>query len=66
MSLNTTSEGMFNIKNPEEVVRFIQTWRLAISWKHYFERKKLAIVFGNEQMNEVKAKLDIIHQLLDK
>ena len=31
-----------------------------------FERKKYATILGNDQMDEVKAKLDSVHKLLTK
>ena len=31
-----------------------------------FERKKSATILGNDQMDEVKAKLDSVHKLLRK
>ena len=31
-----------------------------------FERKKSATIIGNDQMDEVKAKLDSVHKLLRK
>ena len=67
MSLDTTSEGNFNTRNPEEAVRLIENLASRNSTKNTdFERRKLVTVFGKEQMNDVKAKLGSVHKLLKK
>ena len=63
MALDTTSEGNFNTRNPEEAVRLIEN--LASTKNTDFERRKSATL-GKEDLDDVKAKLDSIHKLLKK
>ena len=66
MALDTTSEGKFNTRNPEEAVRLIENLASSNSTKNTdFERRKSATL-GKEEMDDVKAKLDSVHKLLKK
>ena len=67
MALDTASEGKFNTRNPVEVVRLIENQANSSSTKSTdFERKKYVASLGKEQMDEVRAKLDVVHELLRK
>jgi len=67
MALNTASEGNFNTRNPVEAVRLIENLANSSSTKNTdFERKKSVASLGKEQMDEVRAKLDVVHELLRK
>ena len=67
MALDTSSEGNFNTRNPEEAVRLIENLASSNSTKNTdFGRRKSAAILGKEQMDEVKAKLESVHKLLRK
>ena len=67
MALDTASERNFNTRNPMEAMRLIENLANSSSTKNtYFERKKSVASLGKEQMNEVRAKLDVVHELLRK
>ncbi|WZZ45372.1 uncharacterized protein LOC125583582 [Brassica napus] len=67
MALDASSNGNFNTRNPEEAVRVIENLASSSSTKNTdFERKKSASILVNDQMDEVKAKLDSVHKLLRK
>ena len=67
MALDTASEGNFNTRNPVEAVRLIENLANSSSTKNTdFERKKSVASLGKEQMDEVRAKLDVVHELLRK
>ena len=67
MALDASSNGNFNTRNPEEAVKVIKNLASSNSTKNTdFERKKSATILGNDQMDEVKVKLDSIHKLLRK
>src|SRR5690606_35945445 len=65
MALDTASDGNFNTRNPVEPVKLIENLANISSTKNTdFERNKSVEFLGNEQMEEVKAKLDAVNQLL--
>ena len=65
MALDPSSNGNFNTRNPQEAVKVIENLASSNSTKNIdFERKKSATILGNDQMDEVKAKLDSVHKLL--
>ncbi|WZZ45092.1 hypothetical protein YC2023_041351 [Brassica napus] len=67
MALDTASEGNFNTRNPVETMRLIENLANISSTKNTdFERKKSIASLGKEQMDEVRAKLDVVHELLRK
>ena len=67
MALDTASEGKFNTRNPVQAVRLIENLANCSSTKNIgFERKKSVASLGKEQMDEVRAKLDVVHELLRK
>ncbi|WZZ58578.1 hypothetical protein YC2023_058685 [Brassica napus] len=67
MALDASSNGNFNTRNPEEVVKVIENLASSKSTKNTdFERKRSATILGNDQMDEVKAKLDSVHKLIKK
>ncbi|KAG2292704.1 hypothetical protein Bca52824_039373 [Brassica carinata] len=67
MALDASSNGNFNTRNPEEAVRVIENLASSSSTKNTdFERKKSATILVNDQVDEVKAKLDSVHKLLRK
>ena len=67
MALDTASEGNFNTRNPVEAMRLIENLANSSSTKYTdFERKKFAASLGKEQMDEVRGKLDVVHELLRK
>ena len=67
MALDTASEGNFNTRNPVEALRLIENLANNNSTKNTdFERKKSVASLGKEHMDEVKAKLDVVHELLRK
>ena len=67
MALDASSDGKFNTRNPEEVVRVIENLTSNNSTKNTdFERKRSASILGNGKMDEVRAKLDSVHKLLRK
>ena len=67
IALDTASEGKFNTRNPVEVVRLIENLANSTNTKNTdVERKKSGASLGKEQMDEVRAKLDVVHELLRK
>ena len=67
MALDTASEGNFNTRNPVEAMRLIENLANSSSTKNTdFEKKKSVASLGKGQMDEVRAKLDVIHELLRK
>ncbi|WZY72266.1 hypothetical protein YC2023_004506 [Brassica napus] len=67
MALDTVSEGNFTTRNPLEAVRLIKNLVNSSSTKNTdSERKKFVASIGKEQMDEVRAKLDVVHELLRK
>ena len=67
MALDASSNGIFNTMNPQEAVKVIENLVSSNSTKNTdFERKKSATILGNDQMDEVKAKLESVHKLLRK
>ena len=67
MALDTASEENFNTRNSVEAVRLIENLANSSSTKNTnFERKKSVASLGKEQMDEVRAKLDVVHELLRK
>ena len=67
LALDTANEGNFNLMNPEEAVRHIKNLASTNSTKNTdFERNVLAITLRNEQLDDVKPKLDSVHKLLKK
>ncbi|WZZ44738.1 hypothetical protein YC2023_040997 [Brassica napus] len=67
MALDGSSNGNINTRNPEEAIKAIENLASSSSTKNTdFERKKSAIILWNDQMDEVKAKLDSVHKLLRK
>ena len=67
MALDASSNGNFNTRNPGEAMKVIENLASSNITKNTdFERKKSATIIGNDQMDEVKAKLDSVHKLLRK
>ena len=67
MALDTSSNGNFNTRNPEEAVKVIENLASCSNTKNTdFESKNSATILGNDQMDEVKEKLDSVHKLLKK
>ena len=67
MALDASSNVNFNTRNPEEAVKVIENLASRNNSKNTdFEKKRSATILGNEQMDEVKAKLDSVHKLLKK
>ena len=67
MALDASSNGNFNTRNPEEAIKVIENLASSNNTKNTdFERKRSATILGNDQMDEVKAKLDSVHKLLKK
>ena len=67
MSLDASSNGNFNTRNLGEAVKVIENLASSNSTKNTdFERRKSATTLGNDQMDEVKVKLDSVHKLLRK
>ena len=67
MALDASSDENFNTRNPEEAVRVIENLTSSNSTKNTdFERKRSATILENDQMDEVKAKLNSVHKLLRK
>ena len=67
MALDISSEGNFNTRNPVEAMRLIENLANSSSTKNTdFERKKYVASLGMGQMDEVRAKLDVVHELLRK
>ena len=67
MALDASSDGNFNTRNLEEVVRVIENLASNNITKNAdFKRKRYATILRNDQMDEVKAKLDSVHKLLRK
>ena len=67
MALDASSDGNFNTMNPEEAVRVIENLASSNNTKNTdFKRKISASILGNDQMDDVRAKLDSVHKLLRK
>ncbi|WZZ08291.1 hypothetical protein YC2023_094212 [Brassica napus] len=67
MALDTASEGKFTTRNPLEAVRLIENLANSSSTKNTdSNRKKSVASIGKEQMDEVRAKLDVVHELRRK
>ncbi|WZY86821.1 hypothetical protein YC2023_033205 [Brassica napus] len=67
MALDTASEGNFTTRNPLEAVKLIENLANSSSTKNTdSKRKKFVASIGKEQMDEVRAKLDVVHELLRK
>ena len=67
MALDKTSDGNFNTKNPEKVVRLIKNLASNNNTKTFnYERKKSGDSLDKEQMVEVKEKLNNVQKLLKK
>ena len=67
MAFDTASEGNFTTRNPLETVRLIENLANSSSTKNTdSERKKSVASIGKEQMDKVRAKLDVVHELLRK
>ena len=67
MALDASSNGNFNTRNPKEALKVIENLASSNNTKNTdFERKKSATILGNDQMDEVNAKLDSVHKLLRK
>ena len=67
MGLDSSSDGNFNTRNPEEAVRVIENLTSSNNTKNTdFERKRSATILGNDKIDEVKANLDSVHKLLRK
>ena len=67
MALDASSNGNFNTRNSEEAVKVIENLASSNNTKNTdFERKRSATILGNDQMDEVKAKLYSVHKLLKK
>ena len=71
MALDASSDGNFNTRNSEEAVRVIENLASSNSTKNTdFERKRSGTIVGNDQMDEVKAKVGSVrkpvHKLLKK
>ena len=65
IALGASRNGNFNTKSPEEAVKVIENLASSTNTKYTdFERKRSAVILGNDQMDEVKAKLDSVHKLL--
>ena len=65
MALDASSNGNFNTRNPEEAIKVIENLASSNSTKNTdFKRKRSSTILGNDQMDEVKAKLDSVHKLL--
>ena len=61
MALDASSNGNFNTRNPEEVVKVVENLASRNNTKNTdFEKKKYATILENDQMDEVKAKLDSV------
>ncbi|XP_033141299.1 uncharacterized protein LOC103848260 isoform X2 [Brassica rapa] len=67
MALDISSEGNFNTRNPVETMKLIENLANSSSTKNSdFEMKKSVASLGMGQMDEVRAKLDVVHELLRK
>ena len=67
MALDASSNENFNTRNPEEAVKVTENLASSSSSKNAdFERKRSVTILGNDQMDEMKAKLDSVHKLLMK
>ena len=61
MALDASINRNFNTRNPKEAVKVIKNLASSSSTKNTdFERKRSASILGNDQMDEVKAKLDSV------
>ena len=62
MALDASSDGIFNTRNPEEAMSVIENLASRNNTKNTdFERKRSAAILRNDQMDEVRAKLDSVH-----
>ena len=67
MALDAFRNGNFNTRNPEEAGKVIENLTSISNTKNTdFERKKSATILGNDQMDEVREKVDIVHKLFRK
>ena len=67
MAFDASSNGNFNTRNPQEAVKVIENLASSNNTKNTdFGKKKSATILGNDQMDEVKAKLDSVHKLFRK
>ena len=67
MAFDTASEVKFNTRNLVEAVRLIENLvNSSITKNTDFERKKSVASRGKEQMDEVRAKLDVVYERLRK
>ena len=67
MALDTASKRNFTTRNPLEAVRLIENLANSSSTKNTDpELKKSVASIGKEHMDEVRAKLDVVHELLRK
>ena len=67
MALDTVSERNFNTRNPKEAVRLIKNLASSNNTKNIdFERKISVTTLENEQLDDIKAKLNSVHKLLKK
>ena len=67
MALDTASERNFNTRNLVEALRLIENLANSSSTKNTdIERKKSVASLGKGQMDEVRAKLVVVHEILRK
>jgi len=65
MALDTASNGHFNTHYPADATALIENLACSNSTKNAdFERKKIVGAISGNQMAEVNAKLDLVHNLL--
>ena len=66
MALDASSDGNFKTRNPEEVVRVIENLvSINITKNTDFERKRSAAILENDQMDEVRAYLELFLGVVD-
>jgi len=67
MALDATSNGNFNTRYPADATVLIENLACSNSTKNaHFERKKIGGAISGNQMAEVNAKLDSVHNLLTR
>ncbi|CAG7894441.1 unnamed protein product [Brassica rapa] len=66
MALDVSSNGNFNTMNPEEAVKVNENLAYSSTKNTDFERRRSSTILGDDQMDEVKEKLDSVHKLLRK
>lgn len=67
MALDTSNVENFNTRNPVEAVRLIENLANSSNTKNTdFERKKSVASLEKEQMDKIRAKLNVVHELLRK